>query len=93
MLIISYDFSDDKTRMRFAKFLEKFGRRIQYSVFQIKDSSRVLKNILVEVELKYKKHFTGSDSVVIFQVCQGCQQKIKRYGYAKREEGDLIVIS
>jgi CRISPR-associated protein Cas2 len=93
MLIVSYDFTDDKTRAKFAKFLEKYGRRIQYSVFQIKDSARVLKNILIEVELKYKKYFTGSDSIVIFQICEGCKKKIKRYGYAKREESDLIVIS
>ena len=93
MLIVSYDFENDRARTRFAKFLEKYGDRIQYSVWQVRDSQRVLQNILTEVELRYKKHFTGADSIYIFQVCEGCKKKIKRYGYAKHEESDLIYIS
>lgn len=93
MLIVSYDFEDDRVRSRFSKFLEKYGRRIQYSVFQLRESERVLQNVLVEVELKYKKLFTGADSVVIFRVCEGCEKKVKRYGYAKREEEEVILIS
>lgn len=92
MLIVSYDFESDKTRAKFARFLEKHGHRLQYSVFEIKDSQRVLQNILTEVELKYKKFFTGADSIVIFQICEGCRKKIHRYGYAKHEESDLICI-
>jgi CRISPR-associated protein Cas2 len=92
MLIVSYDFEDDRTRTRFSKFLEKYGHRIQYSVFEIKDSERVLQNILTEVEWKYKKSFSGADSVVVFRICQGCRQKVKRYGYARHEDTDLIFI-
>jgi len=91
MLIISYDFTDNKPRARFSKFLKKFGRKIQYSVFEIKNSSRVLQNILKEVELVYKKEFSGSDSILIFDICKGCKWKIRRYGYAKNEEKDVIV--
>ena len=36
MLIISYDISETKVRTKFSKFLQKFGRRIQLSVFEIK---------------------------------------------------------
>ena len=63
---ISYDFEDNRKRARFAKFLKKFGRKIQYSVYEIKNSPRVLQNILSEIELKYKKDFSGSDSILIF---------------------------
>lgn len=93
MLIVSYDFEDDRTRSRFSKFLEQYGRRIQYSVFQLRESDRVLQNVLIEVELKYKESFTGADSVVVFQVCEGCTKKVRRYGYAKREEEEVIVIA
>ncbi len=93
MLIVSYDFEDDRMRTRFSKFLEKYGRRIQYSVFQLRESDRVLQNVLIEIELKYKKTFTGADSIVVFQVCEGCAKKVKRYGYAKREEETVIMIS
>jgi CRISPR-associated protein Cas2 len=91
MLLISYDFSNDKIRSVFSKFLEKFGRRIQYSVFEIKNSHRVLTNILKEIELRYKKKFKSTDSVLIFSVCEGCRKKIVRYGYAENEETDVII--
>lgn len=92
MIIVSYDFEENRPRARFSKFLEKYGHRIQYSVFEIRDSKRVLQNILTEVELKYKKEFTGADSIVIFQICEGCKKKVKRYGYARHEESDLICV-
>jgi CRISPR-associated protein Cas2 len=92
MIIVSYDFEDDKARNRFSKFLEKYGHRIQYSVFEIHNSQRILQNILTEIELKYKDNFTGADSIIIFRFCESCKKKVRRYGYAKYEEEDLIFI-
>lgn len=90
MIIVCYDFHDNKVRAKFSKFLKKFGRKIQYSVYEIKNSQRVLKNILDEVELKYKKLFKGSDSILIFKICDGCKKKIIRYGYAANEEKEIV---
>lgn len=90
MLIVSYDFGDNVRRSMFSKFLKKFGRRIQYSVFEIKNSQRVLENITKEIEMKYKPCFTNSDSVVIIRICEGCKNKIERYGYAANEEKDVV---
>jgi len=91
MIIVSYDFENDIKRNKFSKFLRKYGRKVQYSVYEIKNSPRVLQNILSEIELKYKKDFTGSDSVLIFYICEGCEKKIKKYGYAQNEEKDIII--
>lgn len=91
MLIISYDFADDKKRLKFSNFLKKYGRKIQYSVYEIKNSQRILQNILIEIELRYKKNFTGSDSILIFNICDGCEKKIKRYGYAQNEEKNIVI--
>jgi CRISPR-associated protein Cas2 len=91
MLIISYDFASNKRRSRFSKFLEKFGRRFQYSVFEIGHSKRVLENIRTEIEMEYSPHFTTSDSIVIFPLCNGCKKKIRRYGYAANEEDDVVI--
>jgi len=90
MIIVSYDFADNKVRSKFSKFLKKFGRKIQYSVYEIKNSQRILKNILDEVDLKYKKRFKGTDSVLVFQICEGCRKKIARYGYASNEEKEIV---
>lgn len=90
MFIVAYDFTNNKVRSRFSKFLKKFGRKIQFSVYEIKNSQRILQNILDEVELRYKKQFRGSDSILIFQICEDCKKKIIKYGYAKNEEKEVV---
>ncbi len=91
MVIISYDISDDKLRNRFSKYLEKFGHRIQFSVFEIDNSERMLKSILAEISNDFEKKFTQSDSIIILKLSRQC--KVIRYGYAKNEESDIMVIS
>ena len=90
MLLVAYDISNDKLRTRFAKFLDKFGFRLQYSVFQIKNSQRVLSNIISEIEGDFEKQFEQTDSIMIFNLSKQC--KITRYGYAKNDEADLIML-
>jgi CRISPR-associated protein Cas2 len=89
MVIISYDIADDKLRTRFSKYLCRFGHRIQYSVFEIENSNKLLNNIISDIENKYSKHFSEADSVYIFKLSSSCE--VIRYGYAKHEE-DIIII-
>ncbi len=90
MLIVSYDISSNKVRYHFSKFLEKYGRRLQYSVFELKNSNRILAIVLLEIEKKFAKRFANTDSILIFEVCEGCKKKVHRYGYAVHEEEELI---
>jgi CRISPR-associated protein Cas2 len=90
MLIISYDISDDKLRTKFSKYLSKFGGRLQYSVFEIRNSERVLNIIMTEIKGRYENKFTQSDSIIIFQLGTSC--RITRFGYAKNDESDLLII-
>ena len=90
MLIVTYDFSNDKTRTKFAKFLTKYGHRIQYSVFRIKNSPRVLGNITSEIEHKYKKMFSYGDSIFIFKFCEACDKKVLKYGHASNEDVEIL---
>lgn len=90
MLIISYDISDDKLRTQFAKYLEKHGGRIQYSVFKIRNSERILENIQAKIKHDFSKRFSEEDSIIIFSLSATC--KITRYGYAKNQESDLVMI-
>ena len=88
MVLVSYDITDDKLRTKFAKYLERFGHRIQYSVFEIDNSERLLNNILCEIENSFSKRFSEADSVYIFRLSASCE--IVRYGYAKHEEEDIL---
>ena len=91
MLLISYDISNDKIRTKFAKYLSKFGFRLQYSVFEITNSDTVLKNIENEIQNLYLPSFTEEDSVIIFNLSATCKKTC--YGYAKNEETDVFVIT
>ena len=93
MLIVAYDFAEDKKRTKFAKFLSKYGYRIQYSIFKIQNSKRILNNILSEIDHKYKKTFTSTDSIIVFDTCSACDKKVRRYGYAKNEDVDILFLS
>lgn len=91
MILTAYDFSNDRTRARFSKFLTKFGRKLQYSVYEIRNSDRILRNIKKEVELKYKKEFSNADSILVVQLCERCKGNVCRYGYAANDEKDVVV--
>lgn len=89
MLLVSYDISNDKLRTRLSKYLSKFGGRLQYSVFEIRNSERVLENITTYISEKFSKYFEQTDSVIIFNLSKQCE--ITRFGYAKNDESDLLI--
>ncbi len=90
MLLVSYDISNNKLRTRFSKYLSKYGYRLQYSLFEIKNSEKYLINIQTQINEYFSKHFEQSDSVMIFQMSKTC--KITKYGYAKNDDEDLIIV-
>lgn len=88
MLIVSYDISDDKLRTRFSKMLVKNGAiRLQFSVYEINNTNRVLDNIRIKVETEFTKKFSGADSVLIFNVDN---DKVIKYGNAVHRDQSLI---
>lgn len=91
MIVISYDISDDKLRTKFAKYLSRFGHRLQYSVFEIDNSPKVINNIVTDIKNNYEKRFSQSDSVIIFKLSASCE--VIRFGYAKNDERDFIIVS
>lgn len=90
LIIISYDISNDKLRTKFSKYLCRFGHRLQYSVFEIDNSERLLSNIEADIKNKFEKQFSQNDSIIIFRMSKTC--KITRYGYAKNDNDDIIIV-
>jgi CRISPR-associated protein Cas2 len=89
MLLVVYDIQSDKLRTKFSKFLKQFGRRIQYSVFEIKNSPRIISNIQTEIESNFNKRFKQGDSVLVFNIPDN--SNIMRFGYPVNEETDLLI--
>lgn len=90
MIIISYDIHDNKLRTKFSKYIKKFGNRMQYSVFEITNSKRMLSNIMAEITNNFEKQFEQTDSVIIIETSENC--KITKWGYAKNDESDILLV-
>jgi len=90
LLIIAYDISDDKLRIRFSTFLSKFGYRLQYSVFEIKNSKRIMNLIEAEIRSEFEKKFGETDSIIVLNLSKQC--KVTKYGYAQNDDEELIII-
>lgn len=90
MYLIIYDIADDKLRTHFSKFLEKYGRRLQYSVFEIQNSQRLLNNIKTDINHRFAKQFTQGDSVMIYAIPD--HSCVAKFGYPVNEEIDLIIV-
>ena len=91
MVIVSYDISDDKLRTKFSKYLSKFGHRLQYSVFEIDNSNRILDNIVTDIKNRFEKCFTQQDSVMVFKLSASCE--VLRFGCARNDEKDFFIIT
>jgi len=92
MVLITYDISNDKLRAKFSKFIKKFGHRLQYSVYKIKHSEKILDNIIAEIKKRYEKQFTGADSVMIFKIPENSHAKTIKFGYAKDMDSDILFL-
>ncbi len=89
-IIVSYDIRDDRLRTQFMKELKKYGHRLQLSVYELKNSERILNNLLAKIQKYFGKKFSQYDSVYIFKMSNTCETI--KYGYAKNEDTDLIII-
>lgn len=91
MILISYDIENNKLRTQFSKFIKKYGYRIQYSVYEITNSKRMLKNIMCEITNNFEHKFSQSDSVIIIETSENC--KIIKFGYARNDDNDIIIVN
>lgn len=88
MIVISYDIQNDKLRARFSKMLTKHGAiRLQYSVYEVVNTDRIIENIRILIEEKFAKLFDGGDSVIVFDVAN---VKLKKYGNAIHRDKDIV---
>ena len=72
--IICYDFSDDKARSRLVKILQKYGTRVQYSVFEFR-LDKVTWQKLIQ-NLHEKKFLTGNHNIIIIPISDVDHNKI-----------------
>jgi CRISPR-associated protein Cas2 len=82
-LLITYDISNDKRRTKLSTLLDKYGYRVNYSVYECELNQTKLDKLIYEIELQKlinKKY----DSLRFYHICQNCLPKC--FEYANREE-------
>ncbi len=90
MIIISYDIKDDKLRTKFSKMLSKNGAiRLQFSVYEVNNTGRIIENIKIQINDKYGKLFTPDDSVVIFEVSN---TQVIKFGNAIHRDKEIVYL-
>jgi len=90
MIIISYDIKDDKIRTKFAKMLRSKGAiRLQFSVYEVNNTQRIIESIKLNVVEKFSKLFTGADSVLIFDAPNA---KVEKFGNAIHRDKDVVYL-
>ena len=90
MIIISYDIKDDKLRTKFSKMLSKNGAiRLQFSVYEVNNTGRIIENIKIQIKDKYGKLFTPDDSVVIFEVSN---TQVIKFGNAIHRDKEIVYL-
>ncbi len=68
-VVIGYDCSDDKRRLRLSKVLLDYGYRVQYSLFEAELKRKDFDEMLARI----KKIVDGKgDSIRIYHICATC---------------------
>ena len=90
MVIVSYDIKNNKIRTKFAKMLRSQGAiRLQFSVYEVNNTQRIIDNIKMNIVDKFSKLFTGADSVMIFDAPNA---KIQKFGNAIHRDKDVVYL-
>ncbi len=89
VIIVAYDISSDKTRTQFSKFLERYGVRVQFSVFEIENSKRVLDIVKTAIKSKFGEKFEEGDSIYVFKTNH---KDSMRFGSASLLDNDIIFL-
>ena len=68
-VVVAYDITNDRVRNKMAKHLEKYGTRINFSVFECMMTPKQLQKTQ---QYTAEKIDTQTDSVVFYVICLNC---------------------
>ncbi len=77
LVIVVYDISDNKRRTKLANFLEGYGRRVQYSVFECFLSYSQVEALYEKVQKRVKPE---EDNVRFYWISKKCAEKTLTIG-------------
>lgn len=89
LIVVSYDISDDRRRLRLADALKDFGERVQLSVFECHLDDRQLDRLRHRVVSIIE---AAQDSVRIYRLCASCHESLETLGQAEKTGDPKVYI-
>jgi CRISPR-associated protein Cas2 len=81
--------ADDRRRYQVSKALERFGKRIQYSVFELSIALKELHKLVDQMNSLLDNKL---DRLLVIRLCPGCHAGIARYGANSSYEPEHTLI-
>lgn len=89
LVLVVYDIPDDRRRARLATFLEGYGRRVQWSVFECFISLPEMKKLHGQVKRRVKQE---EDNVRFYWIAADCVPRALTIGSAPPEPPPKLYI-
>jgi len=83
LVLVVYDIPDDKRRTKLATFLEGYGRRVQYSVFECFLELQEMRQLYQALQRRVKPE---EDSVRLYWITRDAFQRALSIGHPPLEE-------
>ncbi len=88
LFVIAYDIPDDKRRLRVARLLERYGERVQYSVFEMYLTVAEWQQLQTQLRARLNLE---EDGVRVYRLCRGCARRREQWGVGPRVEAPAVV--
>jgi len=88
-VVVAYDVSDDKRRLKIAKILEGCGVRKNFSVFECMLSESEVKSMQKKVN---KLADSKSDCILYYYLCKACVEKREVVGRQPVAKPEVVLI-
>ena len=92
MILICYDIHNTRNRTKLSKYLERYGRRLQFSIFEIDQHYTVLSTIKTTIKQDFAIRLRDNDSILIVPMLASMDHKIIRHGAKIQKEKGYVTI-
>ncbi len=89
--VIAYDIPSDRRRVKLARLLERYGERVQYSLFEMWLTAEEWARLHKRIERLIKAE---EDQVRVYRLCAVCRERIVHLGEGETlpPPGPVVVV-
>ena len=80
MILVLYDIGSVRTQTKLRQYLERYGTRLQYSVYQIFATPPEIKEVLSTIRINFVPNLETGDSIVVIPLSTAILDKCQVYG-------------